>query len=97
MVSLFVAISPQAQENDQNGKTVKPSKTVKEHDRSDAKKQTYKSKQWRQEDVITEENRETAEQPKSNVRKKPIKLPPPPPPPSKPPLPASPKSKAKNT
>ncbi|HSU50336.1 MAG TPA: hypothetical protein VLJ41_07095 [Segetibacter sp.] len=89
---LFVTLSSNAQDETQNVKKGKVSKQ-----KSEAKKQAYKSKQWRQEDVISEETEKTTDPAKPVLRKKAEKLPPPPPPPA-PPVPANPsKAKAKNT
>lgn len=89
---LFATLSSNAQSDTQNGKKMKDSKQ-----KSEAKKQTYKSKQWRQEDVLSEQTEKTTDPAKPILRKKAEKVPPPPPP-AAPAVPANPsKTKAKNT
>lgn len=90
-VCLFVSISAQAQQTDSDTTTqFTPPEIIKDKDsvqKSEDKKEEYKSEEWRQGTEITDTTNRSTHKPKSGTKKTKRRVAPPPPPPA---LPAKP-------
>ena len=95
---LVSAVSLQAQKKLKEKTVFTPPVVVKDTaGNAEVKKQNYKSKQWRQGDVLVDQNQHEGTS-ESNIKKHQGKVPPPPPPlPKAPPPPPVPPRKIKNT
>jgi hypothetical protein len=84
LLCLGTSLSVHAQKKDKNKTIFTPPTIVKDDTglSSEKKKQTYKSKQWRQgNEEVTGESKVEGKNKSPNLKKKQTKVPPPPPPP----------------